>query len=112
LNAPIREWVEKAEGDYVTALRERRARKNPNHDAVCFHAQQCVEKYLKGVLQAEDVAFTKTHDLVVLLQFAQPSIRSGWRGKTTPNCCPVLPSSFAIRAKAPHRRMRSPPHAS
>ena len=40
------EWIEKAEGDYRTALRERRVRRHPNHDAVCFHAQQCIEKYL------------------------------------------------------------------
>ncbi|MEL6160413.1 MAG: HEPN domain-containing protein [Cyanobacteria bacterium J06554_11] len=25
--------------------------KNANYDAVCFHAQQCVEKYLKANLQ-------------------------------------------------------------
>jgi HEPN domain-containing protein len=37
------EWVKKAEGDFATAERELRARKNPNYDAVCFHAQQCVE---------------------------------------------------------------------
>lgn len=47
MNDGVREWVEKAEGDFCTALREYRARKNRNHDAVCFHAQQCVEKYLK-----------------------------------------------------------------
>ncbi len=68
MNGSVKEWVEKAEGDFVTAMRESRARKAPNHDAVCFHAQQCIEKYLKGVLESEAVAFTKTHDLVVLLQ--------------------------------------------
>jgi len=47
----VREWVGKAEGDFATAVRESRARKHPNPDAVCFHAQQCIEKYLKGVLQ-------------------------------------------------------------
>jgi HEPN domain-containing protein len=61
------EWVEKAEADFNTAQREFRARINPNYDAVCFHAQQCVEKYLKSRLQEADIPFTKTHDLVVLL---------------------------------------------
>ncbi len=28
-----------------TMERESRVRKSPNPDAVCFHAQQCVEKY-------------------------------------------------------------------
>ncbi len=61
------EWVEKAEGDYNTALREYRARKNRNLDAVCFHAQQCIEKYLKSYLQKIEIYFPKTHDLNVLL---------------------------------------------
>lgn len=45
-----REWVDKAEGDATVAERELAA-PNPVSDAVCFHAQQCVEKYLKGVLE-------------------------------------------------------------
>jgi len=47
------EWVEKAERDYETMERESRVRKNPNPDAVCFHAQQCVEKYIKARLCEE-----------------------------------------------------------
>ena len=47
----VKEWVDKAEGDFTTASREWRARKCRNHDAVCFHAQQCIEKYLKALLQ-------------------------------------------------------------
>ncbi len=61
------EWVEKAEGDYHTALREYRVRKYPNYDAACFHAQQCLEKYLKACLQREEIYFPKTHDLNALL---------------------------------------------
>ena len=61
------EWIAKAEGDFTTALREYRARKSPNYDAACFHAQQCAEKYLKALLQEKNVAFDKTHDLVTLL---------------------------------------------
>jgi HEPN domain-containing protein len=45
-----REWIDKAEGDFATARREIRVRQAPNYDAVCFHAQQCVEKYLKARL--------------------------------------------------------------
>jgi HEPN domain-containing protein len=67
MNRPAREWIVKAEGDYATALREVRARKNPNYDAACFHAQQCIEKYLKGILEARCVSFARTHDLSVLL---------------------------------------------
>ena len=41
----------------------------PNYDAVCFHAQQCAEKYLKAFLQEADVSFPRTHDLADLLSF-------------------------------------------
>jgi HEPN domain-containing protein len=67
MNRIVAEWFEKAEGDHVSALRELRARKNPNYDSACFHAQQCIEKYLKGILQAWQVPFSKTHDLTTLL---------------------------------------------
>jgi len=61
------EWVAKAEGDYTCVLREWRARKNPNYDALCFHAQQCAEKYLKACLQERGIAFERTHNLSSLL---------------------------------------------
>lgn len=67
-----REWIDKAEGDWVTANREMRSRKNPNYDAACFHAQQCVEKYMKGILQDQAIAFEKTHNLVYLLGLLLP----------------------------------------
>ncbi len=67
-----REWIEKAEGDFHLLEREIRARKNPNYDAVCFHAEQCAEKYLKGRLIEASFAFPKTHDLVLLLDLTLP----------------------------------------
>jgi HEPN domain-containing protein len=63
-----KEWVNKAEGDYTTAQRELRARKSPNYDAACYHSQQCAEKYLKALLQENDIAFGKTHNLMALLE--------------------------------------------
>ncbi len=61
------EWVEKAEGDFASANRELHARKAPNFDSACFHAQQCAEKYLKAVLQEKDVRFGHTHHLEPLV---------------------------------------------
>lgn len=61
-----REWVTKAEGDYATASRELRARKQPNYDAACFHAQQCAEKYLKALLQEQGRVIPRTHHLEAL----------------------------------------------
>lgn len=64
------EWVNKAEGDYTMLERESRARKNPNYDGICFHAQQCAEKYLKARLCEAEIEFKKIHDLVALLDKA------------------------------------------
>jgi len=72
MNMLTLEWVEKAEGDFGTLQREWRARKNPNYDGVCFHAQQCVEKYLKAILQEAGRPIEKTHDLVALLKAVVP----------------------------------------
>jgi len=47
--------------------RECQATENPNYDGICFHAQQCAEKYLKARLCEEDITFSKIHDLVALL---------------------------------------------
>lgn len=45
-------------------------RKNPSYDGVCFHAQQCAEKYLKAKLNEGEIEFGRTHDLVALLETA------------------------------------------
>jgi HEPN domain-containing protein len=72
MNELTAEWIEKAEGDYATAARELRARRRPNYDAACFHAQQTAEKYLKAFLQEYRVAFPKTHSLIELLELCLP----------------------------------------
>jgi len=68
----IAEWVSKAEADLATARRELWVRRQANFDAVCFHAQQCVEKYLKASLVDAGIGFHKTHDLVALLALVLP----------------------------------------
>lgn len=77
MNPLTSEWVEKAEGDFATAARELRVRKAPNYDAVCFHAQQCAEKYLKAVLQEAGIPFPKTHNLAALLDMAK-TVQPAW----------------------------------
>ena len=61
------EWIEKADEDFHVALSLRRVRLHPSHNAVCFHAQQCVEKYLKAVLEKQGAVIRKIHALPVLL---------------------------------------------
>ena len=62
------EWVSKAEGDFAMMERECLVTNNPNYDGICFHAQQCAEKYLKARLCEADIIFGKIHDLVALLE--------------------------------------------
>ena len=60
------EWIDKADGDWKVAQREVRAA-DPVWNVASFLAQQCAEKYLKAFLEEQNIAFGKTHDLVVLL---------------------------------------------
>ena len=69
----VREWMQKAEGDYEVMLRLVRIRRRPAIlDSVCFHAQQCAEKYLKAVLQQAGQPVPRTHDLTKLLDLVLP----------------------------------------
>ena len=62
------EWIAKAEDDFAVMERECHVVVHPSYDAVCFHAQQCAEKYLKARLCEADAVFGKTHDLIALLE--------------------------------------------
>jgi len=72
MNELTSEWVAKAEADYATADRELCVLDRPNYDAVCFHAQQTAEKYLKAFLQENETAFPKTHSLIELIELCLP----------------------------------------
>jgi HEPN domain-containing protein len=53
------------------------------HDGVCFHCQQCSEKYLKGLLEELGLPVPKIHDLAELLTKLapyHPTLRSLGRG--------------------------------
>ena len=67
MKALSQEWVDKAEADWATARREFDIEEAPNYDAVCFHAQQCVKKYLLARLEEGNIPFPATHHLGVLL---------------------------------------------
>ncbi len=69
------EWVTKAESDLraATYLLEPRARRPT--DVVCFHAQQCAEKYTKALLTFQGTDFPKTHDIERLIALLPVSLR-------------------------------------
>lgn len=90
------EWIAKAEGDLASACREYRARKMPNYDSACFHAQQCIEKYLKAYLQEHDRTFGKTHDLVQLLDLVPQDL-----GLDSLRSAMAILSSYAVKFRYP-----------
>lgn len=62
----VRQWIEKAEHDLRNAEHTLTLKDDCPFDTVCFHTQQCAEKYLKAFLVFHEVDFPKTHDLVLL----------------------------------------------
>ena len=69
-----REWMAKADNDLRSAAHLLKMKDCPT-DTVCFHAQQCVEKYLKALLVAQGIQFRKTHDLRELLALLPSRLR-------------------------------------
>lgn len=61
------DWVQKAESDFIAAAALNRRRKTPVPDVVCYHCQQCAEKYLKAYLLAQGAIIPHIHDLEELL---------------------------------------------
>ena len=91
------EWIDKAEGDWVSLNREIAVPSKPNYDLVCFLCQQCAEKYLKARLQEAAFAFPKTHDLVLLLGLIVP-IEPLWTALETPS---RILKNYAVRYRYP-----------
>ena len=75
MNPLTLEWIEKAEGDYHSAVELQHGRNRAPH-VICFLAQQCVEKYLRAWLQEAQIPFLRTHNLQQLLNLILPSIPS------------------------------------
>jgi HEPN domain-containing protein len=71
------EWLAKAENDLITAAHTLKLGESCPTDTVCFHAQQCVEKYLKASLVLHGMDFPRTHDLAILIALLPIELRPG-----------------------------------
>jgi len=67
------EWISKAEQDYQVALFLSDSGL-PVYDAICFHAQQSAEKFLKAWLTEQGVEFPRIHDLEILARMGLPTL--------------------------------------
>ena len=73
MNPLTLEWVEKAEEDYHLAQLAQQSSR-PFHNSICFHAQQCIEKYIKAWLQEVNIPVPRTHNLEELLALIVPRL--------------------------------------
>jgi HEPN domain-containing protein len=71
----VREWIVKADHDLTAAVQIPKLGKATPTEAVCFHAQQCIEKYLKAVLVYRSIPFPKSHDIRVLTALVPRRLR-------------------------------------
>ena len=69
------EWVAKAENDLKNAVHTLTLGDECPTDTVCFHAQQCVEKYLKALLVMLQVEFSRTHDIETLIRLLPTELK-------------------------------------
>ena len=60
--------MQKAEEDLVLAEHGLNLRENCPYDLICYHAQQCAEKYLKALLTGHALRVPRTHDLRFLIR--------------------------------------------
>jgi HEPN domain-containing protein len=64
----VAQWASKADHDFRNAEYTLTLQEDCPFDTVCFHAQQCAEKYLKALLLRAGGEPPRTHDLRLLLQ--------------------------------------------
>lgn len=106
MKTSTREWIAKAEEDFAVAVSLARPRKTPLWSPVCFHAQQCAEKYLKARLNEAFVQFLKTHDLeqlpnqVLPLEPLWAAFRPALKRLTDSAVLPRYPGNFFTKPEA------------
>ncbi len=71
----VRQWIDKAENDLRNAEHTLTMEESCPFDTVCFHAQQCVEKYFKAQLTYLSIDFPKIHDVGELIRLLPPHLR-------------------------------------
>ncbi|MFH1562244.1 MAG: HEPN domain-containing protein [Nitrospirota bacterium] len=63
----VKKWMLKADNDLKIG-KDEQATIEPVADMVCFHMQQCVEKYLKAFLVFHGKEINKTHNISLLIR--------------------------------------------
>ncbi len=106
MKVSTREWITKAKEDFAVVNVLTRQRKKPLWSPVCFHAQQCVEKYLKARLNEASLAIHRTHDLeqllhhVLTLEPLWAAFLPALKRLSDAAVVPRYPGSFTTKAEA------------
>ncbi|MGH2533172.1 MAG: HEPN domain-containing protein [Thermomicrobiales bacterium] len=67
-------WLRRADEDARATIILFEGTDEPILNLVCYHAQQCAEKYLKAFLQEREIEFPRTHQLLELAERAAPFV--------------------------------------
>ena len=114
----VQEWVQKAENDLRNAAHTLTMRAHCPTDTVCFHAQQCVEKYIKALLTLLGIDYPQTHSVDILTSLIpsdnRPELTSGEQDRLTeyatvtryPGNYEPIPTAEAKQAVKIARRVR------
>ncbi|MBI1916693.1 MAG: HEPN domain-containing protein [Planctomycetes bacterium] len=106
----VREWIVKAEHDLTAAAQILTLGKATPTETVGFHAQQCVDKYLKAVLVYRSIPFTKTHVIRALMNLVPQRYETVARKvgfRLVPKLCLGTQGREALlRVSVPSRRER------
>jgi HEPN domain-containing protein len=99
----VRQWVQKADNDLVTAAHTLKLGASGPTDTVCFHAQQCIEKYLKAMLVLRGIDFSRTHHIGTLVSLLPARVRPDLSPKEQ-----ALLSDYAVTTRYPGDYERIP----
>jgi HEPN domain-containing protein len=116
--AVVQEWIVKADHDLTAAAQILKLGKAAPTEAIGFHAQQCVEKYLKAILVYRSIPFSKTHNIRDLMtqvpRRMRPALEDEMQARLTryasatryPESGPDISLTAARKAVSVARRVR------
>ena len=72
----LRSWIKMADEDLRLAEVALSVPDEALHAGICFHSQQCIEKYIKSLLVSRAIPFPKVHDIGVLIELLPQELKA------------------------------------
>ena len=83
LEEQVFKWIEIAEEDLLLAKHAFTLQSNIPYRLICYHAQQCAEKYIKALLVSKFIDFPYTHSINVLIKLVPEELNLMTKLETT-----------------------------